>query len=123
MQIASSFHNYRFEDLEVWRLSLKIVHQAYLVGGQFPKTEIFSLTDQLKRAATSIALNIAEGSGQPTTKGFRVYIHRAKSSAIECVAALKIAAQENFAHHSEIDELQKLLKEIYFKLIALNKSI
>ena len=117
------FRNYRFEDLEIWQIGLRIVREAYLLAKEFPKNEQFALTDQLKRAATSIALNIAEGSGQPTRKGFLVYIHRSKSSVLECVACAKIAVQEKFINFHQAEPFEGLLKEEYFKLIALGKSL
>ena len=117
------FENYRFEDLEVWRLGMKIVHEVYKTIKKFPKEELFSLTNQLRRASVSIVLNIAEGSGQPTSKGFAVYLHRAKSSALECVACIKIAIQEGFVTETDVKLLNQLLQEEYFKVIALEKSI
>lgn len=117
------FKNYKFEDLEVWKLGMKIIHETYRVIKNFPKEELFGLSDQIKRAAVSIVLNIAEGSGQPTSKGFAVYLHRSKSSALECVACLKVALQENFISETNIKSLSDLLQEEYFKLIALEKSI
>jgi four helix bundle protein len=121
--MSERFQKYRFEDLEVWQIGMKIVHECYLLTKKFPKNEVFALSDQLQRASTSICLNIAEGSGQPTTKGFAVYIQRAKSSTLECVACVKIAVQESFIKDSDVDSLRPLFQEIYFKLIALNKSI
>ena len=118
-----TFQRYRFEELEVWSIGMKIVREIYRTTRRFPKNETYALSDQLKRAATSIVLNVAEGSGQPTKKGFLVYIQRAKSSALECVACTKIAVQEEFLKKEDVIELEKLLKEEYFKLIALAKSM
>lgn len=120
---SSNFKNYRFEDLEVWKIGMKIVHEVYRITKKFPKEELFSLVDQLKRAANSIVLNIAEGSGQPTSKSFSLYLNRSKSSTLECVACLKIAIQEKFIGEKDIESLNQLLREEYFKLIALGKSI
>lgn len=117
------FKNYKFEDLEVWKVGMNIVSEIYRLTKKFPKTELFALTDQLKRAGTSIVLNIAEGSGQPTQKGFSVYLHRSKSSALECAACLKIAVQQKFLEENDVIYINELLKEVYFKLIALEKSI
>lgn len=117
------FKNYRFEDLDVWKTGMKIVGRIYSITRRFPKDEQFALVDQLKRASTSIVLNIAEGSGQSTAKGFALYTNRAKSSVLECVACLKIAVQEKFVVEGELIELNELLKEGYFKLIALEKSL
>lgn len=118
-----AFQQYRFEGLNVWSIGMKIVREIYRITRQFPKNETYALSDQLKRAATSIVLNIAEGSGQPTKKGFIVYIQRSKSSALECVACVKIAVQEGFLKEGDVVELEKLLKEEYFKLVALSKSM
>ncbi len=114
---------YRFEELEVWRLGMEIVREVYRITKKFPRDEMFALADQLKRAATSITLNLAEGSGQPTRKNFVVYIQRSKSSALECVACLKIAVQERFVDASDVSSLETLLEKEYFKLVALSKSM
>lgn len=117
------FKNYRFEDLEVWKAGMQIVHEVYGVIKKFPKEELFALADQIKRADVSMVLNIMEGSGQPTSKGFSLYLNRAKSSVLECVACTKIAIQENFIAEKDVELLSQLLQEEYFKIIALEKSI
>ena len=117
------FNRYRFEDLEVWQIGMQVVHEVYKVTRLFPKAEQYALTDQFKRASTSIVLNIAEGSGQPTKKGFVVYIQRSKSSTLECVACIKIAIQEQFVKQEDCAVLDKLLEQEYFKLVALGKSM
>ncbi|HEY4512047.1 MAG TPA: four helix bundle protein [Candidatus Paceibacterota bacterium] len=119
----AEFKNYRFEDLEVWKIGMEIVDNVYAVTKKFPKDEMFSLTDQLKRASTSIVLNIAEGSGQPTKKAFVQYIQRSKSSVLECVACLKISIKQKFVEEKDLQFLFAKLKEEYFKLIGLVKSM
>ena len=114
---------YRFRDLEVWQLGMKIVHEAYALIKKFPSDERFGLADQFRRAAVSIVLNIVEGSGQPTNKGFIVYIFRSRASLLECVACLDIALQEKFVTEKDAATLSVLLQEEYFKLTALAKSI
>ena len=121
MEEKFAFKNYSFENLEVWKIGMKIVSEVYRITNEFPKEEKFALADQLKRAATSIVLNIAEGSGQPTPKGFRIYLHRAKSSVLECVACTKIALQEDFIKEKAADLVFGLFQEEYFKIIALEK--
>ncbi len=121
--MSERFARYRFEDLDVWKIGMKIVREVYRITKKFPKSEAYALSDQLKRAGTSIVLNIAEGSGQPTKRGFSVYIQRSKSSVLECVACIKVAIQERFIQSEETGRLDKLLEQEYFKLIALNKSV
>ena len=53
---------FKFEKLEVWQLSLEHIDKCYAIADGLPKREEFNLQSQLIRAATSIALNIAEGS-------------------------------------------------------------
>ena len=53
---------FKFEKLEVWKLSIDLADDVHNLTRSFPKEEIFSLTSQMKRAADSISLNIAEGS-------------------------------------------------------------
>ena len=79
-------------------LAMRIVRETYKISQRFPGTEIFALADQFRRVATSVALNIAEGSGRHTRKGFMLYLHRSKSSVLECVACFKIAEQEQMGN-------------------------
>ncbi len=53
---------YKFEKLEVWRLALEYVDLIYAIAEQLPQSEVYNLRSQITRAATSITLNIAEGS-------------------------------------------------------------
>jgi len=54
---------FRFESLEIWRLSIKYGKRLYQLSFKLPKEETFALADQLRRAALSVSNNIAEGSG------------------------------------------------------------
>jgi hypothetical protein len=58
----TNFEGYSFEKLEVWQLGMEIVHEVYSLTRKFPEEEKFGLTSQMRRAAISIPLNIAEGS-------------------------------------------------------------
>ena len=78
---------YNFENLEVYKESLEFIRMVHCVSRKFPRNEIFGLTSQFKRAATSIALNIAEGSGG-TKKEFKFHLTIARNSIYECVPIL-----------------------------------
>ena len=54
---------HKFRDLIVWQRAMELVTDIYRLSGKFPSNEQFGLTSQLRRAAVSIPLNIAEGSG------------------------------------------------------------
>ncbi len=68
---------FKFEELHVYQDSLDFVDKVYLITSKWPKEEIFSLISQFKRAAISISLNIAEGTGR-TTKDFRHFLDTAQ---------------------------------------------
>jgi len=114
---------FNFEKLEVWQLGMKMVGLVYRITKNFPSSEKFELTSQIKRAAVSVVLNIAEGSGRKTKKDFCHFLRISIGSVLETVTCLKIALQENFISEKEYDETVLLLKKIYFKLIALEKSL
>ena len=81
---------YNFEKLIVWQKTITLIKTVYDLTNQLPVQERFALTDQIKRAVTSIALNIAEGSGAKGKREFMVYCRNALKSLYETIAALKI---------------------------------
>jgi four helix bundle protein len=81
---------FRFEGLEVWRLSVEYAKDCYAIARKFPQYEQFALADQLRRASISISNNIAEGS-IGSSANFRKYIGTAIGSALETVNILNFA--------------------------------
>ena len=114
---------YNFEKLEIWQLGMKIVQKTYAITRKFPKEELFGLTSQMRRAAVSIPINIAEGSAKQSRKEVAVFLRTAIASALELITASRIAEQEKFAVPSEFRELNDLLQEEYFKIIAFEKKL
>ena len=102
---------------------MKLVHSVYELTKKFPEEEKFGLSSQIKRAVTSIPLNITEGTGRRTSKDFANFIRNAIASTLEVLTCGEIALQEEFISSLELEELKNLTEEIYFKLIALEKSI
>ncbi len=92
---------FRFETLTIWSLSVSYVNEIYLITKNFPKTEIFSLTDQLRRSASSIPANIAEGSGSDSKKDFGHFINIAIRSLYETVSHLHIAKNQGYITEEE----------------------
>lgn len=114
---------FNFEKLEVWKLGMKLVSNIYKLVKKFPDSERFELTSQIKRASSSIPLNIAEGSGRKTKRDFCHYLRIAVGSTLEVATCLKIAVQERFILEKDFQEISPVLEELYFKLIALEKSL
>ena len=111
----------KYENLEVWQLSMKLTKLVYKVSENFPQNEIYGLTSQLRRATVSVALNIAEGSMRKSPKEFIQFIRIAIGSLVESRTCLSIAVDLDFITAN--CEINDLIQEIYFKLIALEKSI
>lgn len=86
---------YRFEDLNVYKESQTFSEQVYAITKSWPKDEMFGLTNQVRRAAVSICLNIAEGTSR-TKKDFAHFLDLARGSCFECVSILKIAKTINY---------------------------
>lgn len=113
---------FKFEELRVYQDALKFVELLYLLTDRWPKSEIFGLTNQLRRAAVSIVLNIAEGSGR-TRKDFRHFLDMARSSCYECVAILTIAKNRKYITEHEFDEMYEWCNKLARTISALKGSL
>lgn len=114
---------FRFERLQVWQDSRKFIVFIYKLTFDFPKTEIYALVDQLRRAAVSIALNIAEGSDRKSEKEFIRYLRVSIGSVEEVVTGLFIAKDLGYITNEEFDEAYKFSETLVSKIVALVNSI
>ncbi len=115
---------FKFERLEVWRLSLAYLEQIYGIANQLPPHERYNLRAQMIRAATSINLNIAEGSiGQTNAEQAR-FIGMALRSLFETVACLHIVRRLNYLNDvTPLDEAYQAAQVLARKLTALRKHL
>lgn len=114
---------YNFEKLEIWQLGMRIVQKTYSITRISPKDELFGMTAQMRRAAVSIPLNIAEGSAKRSKKEVAVFLRTAVGSTLELITASKIAREKKFAPAGEFAGLDELLQEEYFKIIPFEKQL
>jgi four helix bundle protein len=114
-QNMDSMEKFNFEKLRVYQDALDFSKQVYKISRKFPKDELFGLTSQFRRAASSIPLNIAEGSGLTKTE-FKNYLRRARGSVCECVTVLYLALDNGYITENEQKRLygycQKSAKSI-----------
>jgi four helix bundle protein len=94
-----------YRDLDVWRLAIEFVKDVYRVTEKFPPSEIYGLTNQLRRAAISIPSNIAEGQGRNSSKEFRQFLAVALGSLAEVETQLIIANGIGYLPASELAKL------------------
>src|SRR3990172_6870181 len=102
--MTNNVANFKFENLKVWQQAVDYVEFIYKISQGFPKSELFGLQSQLRRAAIAVALNIAEGSGRTTNKDFRKFLRDSLGSLRESVTALHIAKRLNYIN--KLDFLQ-----------------
>ena len=114
--------HFGFENLKVYQKTLVFIDKVYSITNNFPKNEMYSLSSQFRRAANSIALNIAEGSGGEN-KEFKRFIRIAYKSLRECVVCIQIARMRYYITDEERLELRKMLDEISRMLSGLNQSL
>jgi four helix bundle protein len=114
---------FRFEKLTVWQSSRRLCGEIYSVTKNFPKEELFGLTNQLRRAVVSISANIAEGSGRNSDVDFAHFLELSYSSAMEVASLIFIAADTGRIDVALRDTLLGLTSEVTAQLTALNRSL
>ncbi|MFA5543767.1 MAG: four helix bundle protein [Bacilli bacterium] len=64
-----------FKELDIWKLSVELMHEIYTITKRFPQEEMYGLTNQIRRAIISVSSNIAEGSGRRSNKDFKHFLY------------------------------------------------
>ena len=103
---------HRFKDFEFWKQARVFCKDIYVITSNFPESEKFGLTNQLRRSSVSIPSNIAEGSSRKSNKDFLRFLEIAIGSAYEVETQLLITYDLNFISQSELDELNVRLESI-----------
>ena len=102
--------NYR--ELVVWQKAMKLTAVIYKLVKKLPKEELYSLSDQMRRAVISIPSNIAEGQGRHTNKDFTHFLIIARGSKSELETQLLVCVEVGYLGEAEILEAMDLLTEI-----------
>lgn len=113
---------FAFEKLDIYHEAVEIAAEVYQLTAVFPADERFGLTNQLRRAATSITLNIAEGSGRETGKDFAHFLMQARGSAYEVVAALKLAVRLGYLQPEQLTAVTLKIQTPCAKVTALTNK-
>ena len=111
------------KDLDVWKLSMELVVDVYRLTDSFPKSEIFGLATQLKRATVSIPSNIAEGAARKGTKEFIQFLYIALGSISEVDTQLELTVKLEFQREEIINPIIDKLNHIKRKIINLIKVL
>jgi four helix bundle protein len=119
--MATAIASYR--DLEVWRRALDLTILCYGLSGGFPKQEEHGLTAQVRRAATSVPANIAEGHGRASTGDYIRHLSIAHGSLMELQTHLEIARRLNYLDERTWEAAARDAEEVGRMLHGLIRSI
>jgi four helix bundle protein len=114
---------FKFEKLIVWQKALDLSEEVDKLTKTFPKEELYILTSQIKRAADSVSLNIAEGSTGQTNPEFNRFLSYALRSNIEVVGCIFIGKRRNIVTEIDFNKIYKMCEEILVMINGLKKSL
>jgi four helix bundle protein len=108
------------KDLDVWKESMKLVKNVYLLTASFPKEEIYGLISQMRRASVSIPSSIAEGAARSTNKDFARFLYISLGSLAELETQLLLTVDLGFIDNNNLDDSIQSIRRM---LIGLIKSL
>ncbi len=101
-----------YKDLVVWQKAMDLVTDVYKVTDTFPKREVYSLTDQIRRAAVSVPSNIAEGQAHYSHREFLHFLRHSAGSLAELETQLLIAERLGYIDHPPTAALLEKVHEV-----------
>lgn len=114
---------FKFEKLEVWKDSVELTGLVDDVASKFPNRELYVLTSQIKRAADSVSLNIAEGSTGQSNPEFQKFLGYAIRSAVEIISCIYIAKRRKIISDEDFREIYNFTDKIVKRIQALRRTI
>lgn len=112
-----------FRNLDVWNKAVELATYIYEITENFPKSEKYGLTSQMRRSAVSISSNIAEGAGRGSKKEFNQFLNISTGSCYELETQLTISQDLQFLNDNDYEKIIDKLIEIQKMIYALRKSL
>jgi four helix bundle protein len=112
-----------FTDLRVWQQAMKLTLDIYRSTANFPKHEVYGLTQQMRRAAVSVPSNIAEGKGHKSDRELSRFLHHARGSLLELQTQVMIAKELQYLAKADGTRLLELAADVGRSLNALLNSV
>jgi four helix bundle protein len=122
-QPADKQFDFNFEKLEAWQKAVDFSDAVYLMAKTFPDDERFGLTSQMRRAAVSVASNLAERSSRSSRQDFARFVEIAAGSVFEVVAQAEISRRQGFASDPDLADLRSRAAELTRILSGLRRSL
>lgn len=112
-----------YKKYDTWKIAHELVKEVYLISESFPKSELFGLTSQIRRASVSIPTNIAEGCGRSTDKEFARFLEISLGSTNETEYLLLLSCDLGFTSEDILSSLNPKLNLVRQKIIQLRKKL
>lgn len=112
-----------FEDMRSWQAAIELAVSVYRMTVNFPATEQFGLTNQMRRAATSVSANIAEGFGRNTNKDKLQFYAIAYGSLLEVKSFLYLSEKLKYLNSAKLDSLLEQITSLQKMLNASRRAL
>ncbi len=112
-----------YRELKVWQKAVELAVLIYKLTQSFPKSEMYGLTSQMRRASVSIASNVAEGRGRMNAGEFRQFLNIARGSACELLTQIHIAKSLEIGNNRALDEAETLSNEVSKMLLSFIQTL
>jgi len=112
-----------YKELEIWQLSYKLALKFYEVISKFPESEKDNLTSQIRRASSSVPLNIAEGCSRRTKKSFLQFLTYGYGSLRELQVLLEFSKDLKYINVEKYKELEEDLDKVSRKMFKFMKFV
>ena len=108
-----------YKKYDIWKLSHFLTLEIYKITEDFPKEEVFGLTSQIRRASSSVGINIVEGCGRGSDEDFKRFLRNASGSAFEVEYILLLSKDLNYISEEKFLELCPKAEELKMKISKL----
>ncbi|HEY9865710.1 MAG TPA: four helix bundle protein [Candidatus Obscuribacterales bacterium] len=112
-----------YKDLIIWQKGIDIAEKCYYLTKNYPKDEMYGMTQQIRRCAVSIPANIAEGYGRRYTREYVRFLTIAQGSVNELETHLILSVKVGLCNSDDLKDIITLLKEESRMIIALIKKL
>ena len=112
-----------YQDLRVWQQAMALAARVYRTTDKFPKHELYGLVSQTRRAAVSVASNIAEGKGHRSDREFLHFLYYARGSLFELETQILLSQQLQYISEAETADVKQLITPVAKSLTGLINSL
>jgi four helix bundle protein len=112
-----------YKDLNIWKRSIGLVEEIYIITKNFPKEEMYGLTSQLRRSAVSIPSNIAEGFTRLHNKEYRQFLYISLGSCAELTTQIIISSHLRYLNSEKANKILNEIDEISRMIMGLIKKL